>query len=179
MAKLKPQAGHKAKYSRYQQKGSLTKNARMKLERHLKKHPQDEQAQEALKHVAGKAVRKKPQSKLGWVKEGLRNNMVYLPYLTAKGTPIAAQHPDQFERLIKTHCQNVALTRSNVTGYAQLFRFVNRVPFQKTAEFETIKVNGESVVVVKMKHTSKLSNFKGKITKKTAELKAATSEASV
>lgn len=41
MAKLKPGAGKKAKHSLYSSKGSCAKNAKRKLEAHIKKYPND------------------------------------------------------------------------------------------------------------------------------------------
>lgn len=72
MAKLKPGAGKKAKYSLYSSKGSCAKNAKRKLEAHIKKYPNDLQAQQALKNGVGR-TRKTPNEQLGWVKEDIKN----------------------------------------------------------------------------------------------------------
>ena len=72
MAKLKPGAGKKAKHSLYSSKGSCAKNAKRKLEAHIKKYPNDLQAQQALKNGVGR-TRKTPNEQLGWVKEDVKN----------------------------------------------------------------------------------------------------------
>ena len=72
MAKLKPGAGKKAKYSLYSSKGRDTINAKRKLEAHIKKYPNDLQAQQALKNGVGR-TRKTPNEQLGWVKEDIKN----------------------------------------------------------------------------------------------------------
>ena len=72
MAKLKPGAGKKAKHSLYSSKGSCAKNAKRKLEAHIKKYPNDLQAQQALKNGVGR-TRKTPNEQLGWVKEDIKN----------------------------------------------------------------------------------------------------------
>ena len=72
MAKLKPGAGKKAKHSLYSSKGSCAKNAKRKLEAHIKKYPNDLQAQQALKNGVGR-TRKTPNEQLGWVSESVKN----------------------------------------------------------------------------------------------------------
>lgn len=52
----------KAQYSAYKSQGRYAKNKRAKLERHLKKFPNDEQAQEALKNVSSDPKRKTPNT---------------------------------------------------------------------------------------------------------------------
>ena len=78
MAKLKPGAGKKAKHSLYSSKGSCAKNAKRKLEAHIKKYPNDLQAQNALKKGVGR-TRKTPNEQLGWVSESVKNALGSTP----------------------------------------------------------------------------------------------------
>lgn len=54
---------HKARYEMYKSQNRAAKNRELKLKRHLKKFPDDEQAQEALKVQRG-VRRDKPKSKV-------------------------------------------------------------------------------------------------------------------
>lgn len=56
MAKLKGSVNKKARYAVYA-KGSYAKNRKAKLEKHLKAHPEDVQAQKALKNITDKPRR--------------------------------------------------------------------------------------------------------------------------
>ena len=50
-----------------------TANAKRRVERHLKKHPNDAQASTALSN--GISDRKKPNTRMGWVQESLKSTM--------------------------------------------------------------------------------------------------------
>ena len=70
--KTKSSPGRKTIYTTYGLRGSCTKNAKRKLEAHIKKYPNDLQAQQALKNGVGR-TRKTPNEQLGWVKEDVKN----------------------------------------------------------------------------------------------------------
>ena len=69
MAKKGSTAGQKLRYSAYKAKDNVTKNAKRKLERHLKKHPNDAQAAAATP----RRTRKTPTARFGWVKDGVKD----------------------------------------------------------------------------------------------------------
>lgn len=54
----------KNQYAQYKQRNSYSSNKKMKLERHLKKYPNDEKAAEALKNISSDPKRKTPRSKM-------------------------------------------------------------------------------------------------------------------
>jgi hypothetical protein len=64
MAKKKSMKG-KGTYNTYAQEGRFVKNLRAKLERHLRKHPTDEQAKKALAQVGKVDYRRKPSHTKG------------------------------------------------------------------------------------------------------------------
>jgi hypothetical protein len=72
MAKKGSTAGQKGRYAAYKAKDNVTKNAKRKLERHLKKHPNDTQGKNALEKGVGR-TRKTPNTRLGWVSEGVKD----------------------------------------------------------------------------------------------------------
>ena len=78
MSKLKPSAGKKSKYTAYTAKGSAAKNAKLKLQRHLKKHPNDDQAAAALK-AGVNSTRKTSGSRLGWVQDDVKSFLGHTP----------------------------------------------------------------------------------------------------
>lgn len=65
--KTKPSKTKQDRYTAYKLKGNFLKNYKKKLERHLKKFPNDEVAQHALKSGTP-TPRSAPKNKLGWVK---------------------------------------------------------------------------------------------------------------
>lgn len=69
MAKKGSTAGQKTRYAAYKAKDTVTKNAKLRLARHLKKHPDDAQAQAATP----RRTRKTPTARLGWVKDNVRS----------------------------------------------------------------------------------------------------------
>lgn len=73
MAKKGSNPGAKAQYAAYKAKGSATKNKARKLAKHLKKHPNDAQAQEVVRTGVVGHKRKNPTAKNGWVTEGVRD----------------------------------------------------------------------------------------------------------
>lgn len=72
MAKKGSTAGQKNRYAAYKAKDNVTKNAALKLARHLKKHPNDEQAQGAQARGVGR-TRKTPTARCGWVSDSVRD----------------------------------------------------------------------------------------------------------
>ena len=62
MAKKTTSASKKAYYGRYQNDGTWTKNKRAKIERHLKKYPNDTQAKAALKEIGDNRKRSTPKT---------------------------------------------------------------------------------------------------------------------
>lgn len=158
MAKLKVSATKKARNASYGMKGNFVKNAKRKLQRHLKKHPGDEQATVALANVASRKIRKKPVAKLGWVKESLRNAMSFVPYLNGKGQVIVIKSVEHFAQVVSTHSQSIPVTRQAAKSYAQIKRLEKVAPFHKVPTF--VHKNGQ--VVVEFIHDNKLPNFNGK-----------------
>ncbi len=134
-------------YAAYASKGNFAKNALRKVQRHLKKHPNDTQAQKALKSVPGSPTRKKPLNKGGWVSEDVRSFMSHLPFLT----PMQG----------RVYNQQVVATKTNVTSYAQIRKFLKASPFMKTLVLieQLNEETKEEVLLPMWKHTSKLSNF--------------------
>ena len=63
--KTKPSKSIEAKYTAYKNLNRFEKNRERKIQKHLKKFPNDIQAKEALKNPGN--YRKKPEQKLGWV----------------------------------------------------------------------------------------------------------------
>lgn len=72
MAKKGSTAGQKNRYAAYKAKDNVTRNAKRKLERHLKKHPKDEQGKTALEKGVGR-TRKTPSARFGWVTDGIKS----------------------------------------------------------------------------------------------------------
>lgn len=70
--KTKVSAAKKARYTAYKVKDSCRKNIKRDLERHIKLHPKDKQAQQALTKNVG-TTRKTPSERLGWVKEDVKS----------------------------------------------------------------------------------------------------------
>lgn len=62
MAKLKPSVALKARFGNYKSGGRFYKNKLKKLQRHLKKYPNDEQAKGAMVHIK-EYSRKAPNTK--------------------------------------------------------------------------------------------------------------------
>lgn len=162
MGKKSGSAGSKLRFTAYKSLDKRTTNAKLRLMRHLKKHPGDAQAEDALKNVGSRTFRTAPKTKGGWVTDTLRSAMLYIPYLTGKGTPIALKFPEQIPSLLHSHSQSIPLTRENVKGFAGALRYSKNAPFMKVPVIERKKVKGEEVLELVVKHTSKLSNFKGK-----------------
>lgn len=121
-----------AKVSLYQAQGRYAINRKRRLERHLRKHSTDSQAVVALSNNITTPRRKTPKSKLGW----LSNNVV--------GSQIVSRFIGQ-------------PTKQAAFSYARAYRFMKVRPFM----LYPVLVGGpDNTVLLKMKHTSKLSNFK-------------------
>ena len=164
MSKLKPGAGRKAKFTSYAMKGNFSKNAKRKLAKHLKAHPNDQQAVTALAGVASRKIRTKPVAKLGWVKESLRAAMAFVPYLNSKGQVIVIKSVEHFSQVANTYSQPIPVTRSAAKAYARIKKKKKVAPFRKVATF--VHKGGE--VALEYVHDSKLNNFTGKCKKKKA-----------
>lgn len=69
---MSKKASYKGKklFATYKTKGSFIANRKIKIERHLKAHPEDTVAQAAIK--APGAYRKAPESKGGWIKDDVK-----------------------------------------------------------------------------------------------------------
>lgn len=161
MGKKSSSAGDKLRFGSYKTGNRAVLNAKRRLERHLKKHPEDAQAQSALKGVATRTLRSKPNNKGGWVTETLRATMVYVPYLTAKGTPIVLKAPEQAEAMLRLYGQGVPLTKTNTKAYAQMLKFTKVSAFHPVPVVEVKKVKGQDVATTVWKHTAKESNYQG------------------
>lgn len=111
-------------YAVYQSKGNYAANKKAKIERHLKKHPEDKQSVQALSNVKLYS-RKKPVNKLGWIKESLRASTVYIPFVNGKGSVIGVRSPEQLENLkrLPNIAQAIPLTKESATKLAQIFAF--------------------------------------------------------
>lgn len=107
-------------------------NRKKRLERHLKKHPEDIQAQAALTINKTVSTRKSSNNKLGW----MSSNRTLETILRAKFVG--------------------SITKESVTSYARILKFIKNSPFHQLATI----VNIDKSVGVVLKHTSKLSNFK-------------------
>lgn len=118
--------------SAYAAKGRFAINRKAKLERHLKKHPNDEQGVQALRANKTTSSRKKPISKLGWI----GNNEL--------GAKIRG-------RFIG------GITKEFATKYAQVLRLCRKAQFQLTP---VVVPGPNNTFVVEQKHLSKKSNFK-------------------
>jgi hypothetical protein len=100
---MAPQKGGKpSKGTVYQQLGSFIKNKRSKIEKHVKKFPNDVKAAQALTVVGSANIRKKPKNKLGW----LQSNATVTSYIRSN---------------IPTVTKDVA------NGIAQTIKFVTKV----------------------------------------------------
>lgn len=64
MAKKQQSKSDKEQFSTYNVSGSYSKNKLAKIARHLKRHPNDEKAVVALKHVGPAPTRKVPTQKV-------------------------------------------------------------------------------------------------------------------
>ena len=72
MSKLKVSKTRQDRNKLYGLKGNCEKNAKRKLEKHIKAHPNDLQSIQALKNGVGR-TRKTPTEALGWVKEDVKH----------------------------------------------------------------------------------------------------------
>ena len=88
MSKLKPSATKKARNSAYAMKGSAAKNALRKITKHIKNHPNDQQAVDA-KAKGLNTTRKKPNARLGWVQENVKDFLYPTPPSRALAQEVA------------------------------------------------------------------------------------------
>ena len=109
MSKLKPSTAKKARNSAYSAKGSAIKNAKRKLERHLKKHPNDEQGAAALK--AGVNTTRKPSGvRLGWLQEDVKTFLGHTPPSRTLARQVAQ---------VLAHCKKIARMQRTKAEQAQ------------------------------------------------------------
>ena len=112
------------------------KNKIAKILKHLKSHPDDEQSQQALSSLSvnSQPTRKASKAKLGWLSNAVGSQIIS----RFNGQP----------------------TKQAAFAFARAFRFMKVRPFMISPVF----VGGpDNTVLLKMKHTSKLSNFKGAV----------------
>lgn len=134
------------KVNSYQANNRFEINRLRKIQKHLKKHPQDQQATATLSIKSANPTRKASKEKLGWLTTN--KNL---------GESIKS-------KFIGT------VTKQEASNWAKFIKLSKKVLFWKTPVVTYDKLGAP---ILTMKHTSKLSNFKGKIKAKTVELKAA------
>lgn len=138
------------KANTYQSSNRFALNRERKIARHLRKHPNDAQAQVALETKVSEPTRKAPKEKLGW----LTSNK-------SLGESIKSKFIG-------------SITKDEAKRWATFTKLSKKVMFWKTPVV-TFNAEGESHLA--MKHVNKSSNFKGRITAKIASLKANASTA--
>ena len=113
--KLKPSKPLQGRYDAYKSQNRFVKNAERKLKRHLKKFPDDTVAQAALKSVASKKYRQKPEKHLGWLtkQEGVKSRI-------ANATVIVPG--------LKVTAGSVSITKESAVAYAQILSLELRSP---------------------------------------------------
>ena len=107
--KTKSSAAKKARYAAYAAKGSAAKNAKRKLERHLKKYPNDLQGAAALK-AGVNSIRKPSGTRLGWVQEDVKAFLGHTPPSRALARQVAQ---------VLAHCKKVARMQRTKAEQAQ------------------------------------------------------------
>ena len=134
------------KVNPYQANNRFEINRLRKIQKHLKKHPEDAQAQAALSANKTAPTRKASKEKLGW----LTSNKGLGESIKSKFTG--------------------TITKQEAGNWAKFIKLSKKVLFWQAP---VVTYDKQGAPVLTMKHTNKLSNFKGKIKAKTAELKAA------
>lgn len=109
-------------------------NRLKRLVRHLKKHPNDEQANEALKANKTESTRKSSVNKLGWTSSN-----------------------KELDTILRSKFVG-SVTKELLTKHAQIISFCKKAPFH----LMPVLVSTKEGVTLQLKHTSKLSNFKPK-----------------
>lgn len=133
------------KVSPYQANNRYEINRKRRLEKHLRKHPEDAQARASLTSGSTNPTRKASKEKLGWLTKN--KNL---------GETIKS-------KFIGT------VTKQEANNWAKFIKLSKKVLFW-TSPVTTYKEDGAPVTT--LKHVNKLSNFKGRMTAKTAALKA-------
>lgn len=142
-------------YAKYVATGAYAKNKAAKLQRHLKKHPEDSQAKDAIKNIKSYS-RKKPENKLGWVKDTLKASLSFIPQYTTKGNLIIVRKDaTNVDSLFSKFGQSATITKDYITSLAQYVKRSNTIMFQPT-----LVVENEKLV---WKHVAEKSNFKGEV----------------
>ena len=134
------------KVNPYQANNRFEINRLRKIQKHLKKHPEDAQAQAALSANKTAPTRKASKEKLGW----LTSNKGLGESIKSKFTG--------------------TVTKKEAGNWAKFIKLSKKVLFWQAP---VVTYDKQGAPILTMKHTSKLSNFKGKIKAKTVELKAA------
>ena len=134
------------KVNPYQANNRFEINRLRKIQKHLKKHPEDAQAQAALSANKTAPTRKASKEKLGW----LTSNKGLGESIKSKFTG--------------------TITKQEAGNWAKFIKLSKKVLFWQAP---VVTYDKQGAPILTMKHTSKLSNFKGKIKAKTVELKAA------
>ena len=134
------------KVNPYQANNRFEINRLRKIQKHLKKHPEDAQAQAALSANKTAPTRKASKEKLGWLTSN--KNL---------GENIKSKF-------------NGTVTKQEASNWAKFIKLSKKVLFWQAP---VVTYDKQGAPILTMKHTNKLSNFKGKIKAKTAELKAA------
>lgn len=132
-------ATHKGKgsYASYKGKGTYATNKKSKLEKHLSKFPKDKQAKQAASAKTFTYKRKKPESKLGWVTNQIKN----------------------FNELVSPVTVKIdSVTKQLAVSSAKYLKFLQTSQYQLTPTLEVDAATKESKIV--FKHHSKQSNFK-------------------
>ena len=116
MAKLKGK--HESKKSQataYKALDKAATNKTRKLKKHLKKHPNDAQGQEALRKGVGR-TRKNPIAKNGWVTEGVRNFVknysIAFAYQTISYKELATMGSDNYMKV----AQAIKLSKKTINS---------------------------------------------------------------
>lgn len=134
------------KVNPYQANNRFEINRLRKIQKHLKKHPQDQQASNALTVKSANPTRKASKEKLGWLTSN--KNL---------GENIKSKF-------------NGTVTKQEAGNWAKFIKLSKKVLFWQAP---VVTYDKQGAPILTMKHTSKLSNFKGKMKEKTIELKAA------
>lgn len=102
MAGKKRTPGEDRRYKAYKAGGQFSKNKRAKIERHLKKHPEDKQSQEALKNIPAYS-RKVPKNRI-WsdkTKQAYAQQLKELGYKGSRALVVLKQYGDIMGQSLK------------------------------------------------------------------------------
>jgi len=112
--KLKPSKALQTRYDAYKLSNRRAANKARKIAKHVKKHPNDAMAAQAINAAKGAKFRSKPNKKLGWVTETVKARYAgTYPKVTLGGIALPS---------VAT-----SLTRQNAVDYAQVLKLESRV----------------------------------------------------